>query len=188
MGITDKPTCERCLEKDKPATRILCDCEAIVHLRCRHLGHYFMGPGDYQNAPISKILHFVRSVGLLWVRNRGGSQQITDCRGARTAQGLPLIHSFIQAERSSILRWSSTFLTHFGPLYQTTRRHFLEDRTLHSQRCENLKSNDCSRLKAIPTTTPPQPPSPLRTCNIISVGISRMPLGLSRALQETHIM
>jgi hypothetical protein len=41
-------------------------------LRFRHLGHYFMEPGDYQDAPISKILHFIRSVGLLEGWNRGG--------------------------------------------------------------------------------------------------------------------
>jgi hypothetical protein len=45
MGLTDSPTCERCLEKDESATHILCDCEAIAYLRFRHLGHYFMEPG-----------------------------------------------------------------------------------------------------------------------------------------------
>jgi hypothetical protein len=47
MGLTDSPTCERCLEKDESATHILRDCEAIAYLRFRHLGHYFMEPGDY---------------------------------------------------------------------------------------------------------------------------------------------
>jgi hypothetical protein len=65
MGLTDSPICERCLEKEESATHILCDCEAIAYLRFRPLGHYFMGPGDYQDAPISQILHFIRSVGLL---------------------------------------------------------------------------------------------------------------------------
>jgi hypothetical protein len=65
MGLTDSPTCEMCLEKDEAATHILCDCEAIAYLRFRHQGHYFMEPGDYQDAPVSKILHFIRSVGLL---------------------------------------------------------------------------------------------------------------------------
>jgi hypothetical protein len=46
-------------------THILCECEAIAYLRFRHLGHYFMEPGDCQDAPVSKILHFIRSVGLL---------------------------------------------------------------------------------------------------------------------------
>jgi hypothetical protein len=59
MGLTESPTCERCLEKDESATHIVCNCEAIAYLRFRHLGHYFMKPGDYQDTPISKILHFI---------------------------------------------------------------------------------------------------------------------------------
>jgi hypothetical protein len=65
MGLTQSPTSERCLGKDESATHILCDCEAIACLRFRHLGHYFMEPGDYQDSPVSKTLHFIRGVGLL---------------------------------------------------------------------------------------------------------------------------
>jgi hypothetical protein len=43
--------CERYLEEDEPATHILCDSEAIAYLRVCHLGHYFMEPGDYYDAP-----------------------------------------------------------------------------------------------------------------------------------------
>jgi hypothetical protein len=43
LGLTDDPTCERCLEKDESATHILCDCEAIAYLRFRHLGKFFYG-------------------------------------------------------------------------------------------------------------------------------------------------
>jgi hypothetical protein len=32
MGLTDDPTCDRCLEEDESATHILCDCEAIANL------------------------------------------------------------------------------------------------------------------------------------------------------------
>jgi hypothetical protein len=39
MGLTESPTCERCLEKDESATDILCEHEAIDYLRLRHLGH-----------------------------------------------------------------------------------------------------------------------------------------------------
>jgi hypothetical protein len=52
MGLTNSPTCERCLEKDESATHILWHCEALAYLRFRHLGHYFMEPGDYQDAPV----------------------------------------------------------------------------------------------------------------------------------------
>jgi hypothetical protein len=65
MGLTNGPTFERCLEKDESAAYILCDCEAIAYLRFRHLCHYFMKPGDYQDTPVSKIPHFIQSVGLL---------------------------------------------------------------------------------------------------------------------------
>jgi hypothetical protein len=37
LGLTDDPICERCLE-DESATYILCDCEAVAHVRFRHLG------------------------------------------------------------------------------------------------------------------------------------------------------
>jgi hypothetical protein len=46
-------------------THILCDCEAIVYLRFRHLGQFFMVPSDYYDAPINKVLHFIWNVGLI---------------------------------------------------------------------------------------------------------------------------
>jgi hypothetical protein len=56
LGLTDDPTCERCLQED---------CEAIAHLRFRHLGQLFMEPSDFDDTPIFKVLHFIRSVGLI---------------------------------------------------------------------------------------------------------------------------
>jgi hypothetical protein len=47
MGLTNNPTCERCLEKDDSATHVLCDYEAMAYLWFRHLAHYFIEPGDY---------------------------------------------------------------------------------------------------------------------------------------------
>jgi hypothetical protein len=64
LGLINDPTCERCLEADKSATHVLCDCEVIAHLRFRHLGQFFMERDDIYDAPISKVLHFIRSVGL----------------------------------------------------------------------------------------------------------------------------
>jgi hypothetical protein len=64
MELTDDPICERCPE-DETATHILCDCKTIAYLRFRHLGQYFSEPSDYYDAPISKVLHFFRSVGLI---------------------------------------------------------------------------------------------------------------------------
>jgi hypothetical protein len=53
-----------CLKKEESATYILCDCEAIAYLRVRHMGHYFMEPRNYYDAPIRKVLHFMWNVGM----------------------------------------------------------------------------------------------------------------------------
>jgi hypothetical protein len=65
LGLTDDPICERCLEEDESATYLLCDCEAIAYLRFRHLGQFSREPSDYYDAPIYKVLHFIRDVGLI---------------------------------------------------------------------------------------------------------------------------
>jgi hypothetical protein len=74
LGLTDNPTCERCLEKDESVTHISCDCEAIAYLRFRHLGQFFMEPSDYYDAIINKVLHFIRSVGLIKGYSKGEAQ------------------------------------------------------------------------------------------------------------------
>jgi hypothetical protein len=65
IGLTDDAICERCREKDESATHILCDCEAVAHVRFRHLGQFVMEPSDYYDAPIDKVLHSIRGVGLI---------------------------------------------------------------------------------------------------------------------------
>jgi hypothetical protein len=65
LGLTDDRTCEWCLEEDESATQVLCDCEAIAHLRFRHLGQFFTDPSDYYDVSISKVLHSIRSVRLI---------------------------------------------------------------------------------------------------------------------------
>jgi hypothetical protein len=67
LRLTDDPTCLRCLEEVESATHILCDCEAIAYLRFRHLGQFFMEPSDYYDAPVNRVLHFMRSVRLIKV-------------------------------------------------------------------------------------------------------------------------
>jgi hypothetical protein len=64
MGLMNDPICKRCLEADESATHVLCDCKALAYLRFRHLGQFFMEPGDFYDVPIGKVLHFIRSVGL----------------------------------------------------------------------------------------------------------------------------
>jgi hypothetical protein len=66
LGLTDDPTCERCMQEDESATHILCDCETIAHLRFCHLGQFFTEPSDFYDAPIFRVLHFIRSVELIW--------------------------------------------------------------------------------------------------------------------------
>jgi hypothetical protein len=116
MRLRNSPTCKRCLEKDEWATHILCDCEAIAYLRFRHLGHYFMEPGDYQDTPVRKILHFIRSVGLLEGWNRGGYTTDLErwwCKGQSKAYPLR-IHSFIWSNApSSQLCQKESCVTYF---------------------------------------------------------------------------
>jgi hypothetical protein len=50
-GIDRGPTCERCLEKDKSATHILCHSETTAYLRFRHPGQFLMGPSDSMVPP-----------------------------------------------------------------------------------------------------------------------------------------
>jgi hypothetical protein len=65
LGLSNSPTCDRCQKVNETATHILCECEALAYLRFRHLGRYFMEPSDYLDVPMYKILHSIRSAGLL---------------------------------------------------------------------------------------------------------------------------
>jgi hypothetical protein len=67
LGLADEPFAKGASEKmNQPHIRgILCNCEAIVYLRFRHLGQFFMVPSDYYDAPIYKVLHFIRGAGLI---------------------------------------------------------------------------------------------------------------------------
>jgi hypothetical protein len=65
LVLTDETICERCLKEDESATHVLCYCEAIAHLRFRHLGQFSTEPGDYYDALVRMVLQFVRSAGLI---------------------------------------------------------------------------------------------------------------------------
>jgi len=43
---------------------VVCDCDTLATLRCRHLSHRIVLPGDLQEIFISRILYFVQNVGL----------------------------------------------------------------------------------------------------------------------------
>jgi hypothetical protein len=97
LGLTDDPTCERCLQEDESVTHILCDCEAIAYLRFRHLCQFFIESSDYYDAPINKILHFIRSLGLIKGKSKGEAQQIIEGRGARAGSLWPTPYAFIHS-------------------------------------------------------------------------------------------
>ena len=42
LGMLDSPRCDRCHQVFETASHILCDCEALVVLRFRHLSHSFL--------------------------------------------------------------------------------------------------------------------------------------------------
>jgi hypothetical protein len=65
MGLVDSPNCDKCKQASETASNVLCECEALAVLRFRDLGHHFLKPGDCTDISISKVLHFVQSVGLL---------------------------------------------------------------------------------------------------------------------------
>jgi hypothetical protein len=56
LGLTDGPTCKKCVGKDESAIHALCDCETIAYLRFHHLGQFFMEPNDTDDTPINKAL------------------------------------------------------------------------------------------------------------------------------------
>jgi hypothetical protein len=60
--------------KLESATHVLCDCEATAYLRFRRLGQFIMEPNDYYDAPINKILHFIRGIRSIQSESKGAAQ------------------------------------------------------------------------------------------------------------------
>lgn len=65
LGVIDSPRCDRCKQALETASRVLCDCEALVALRFRLLRYHFLKLGDFADISVSKVLHFVQRTGLL---------------------------------------------------------------------------------------------------------------------------
>jgi hypothetical protein len=55
--LVDSAGCDGCKQAPKMASHVLCDCEAIAVVRCRHLGCYFLKPGDFADISVSSVLH-----------------------------------------------------------------------------------------------------------------------------------
>jgi hypothetical protein len=65
LGLVDSRRWDKCKQASVIASHVLCDFEALALLKFKHLGHHFLKPGDFVKIFVSKILHFVQSVGLL---------------------------------------------------------------------------------------------------------------------------
>jgi hypothetical protein len=64
--------CRRCYHETLTASHVLCDCEALAHLRFRHSGRFFLKPGDYHEIPPSRILCFI-AISYQDIRMKHGS-------------------------------------------------------------------------------------------------------------------
>jgi hypothetical protein len=125
LRLMDSPICERCLEEDESATHILCDCEAIAHLRFRHPGQFFMEPGDYYGTPISQAVQFVRSAGFIkGKQNRSVMIALQGPVAARPSFSHTYIHTYIHIPVQAIdaPTFSDNRLTDDGEVVSPTRR------------------------------------------------------------------
>jgi hypothetical protein len=107
MGLTDDPSCERCLEEDESATHILCDCEAITNLRFRHLGQFFYGAKWLLWRPHKFHSKCRINKGLI---KRGSTIDHWRSRCKGRISGPPLIHTYIITHQllhsSSLIQYS----------------------------------------------------------------------------------
>jgi len=65
LGLINSPECDGCNQVSETASHVLCSCEGLARLRFRHLVWHFVKPGNFEDIPISSILHFVQGVGVL---------------------------------------------------------------------------------------------------------------------------
>jgi hypothetical protein len=65
LGLVNRPGYDGRKQAFGKISHVLCDCEAFVVLIFRHLGQHVLTAGDLADISVSKVLHIVRSVGLL---------------------------------------------------------------------------------------------------------------------------
>jgi hypothetical protein len=129
------------------AAHVLCDCEALVHLRFRHLGQFSMEPGYFYDVPIGKVLHLIRSVGLTKGKLEGkqNRSEMVAVLGPYEA-----LHTYIYTVEIH-WRFGGTCRLHLqGCGISRARKqresrwqaepYITEDRPLHNHPCENLRS------------------------------------------------
>jgi hypothetical protein len=92
LGLTDDPICQRWLEEYESA--ISC----VAHVIFRHLGQFFMKQSDYYDAPIYKVLHFIRVLGLIkgWIKKGKHNRSLNVAVQGLDFMANPLyIHTYI---------------------------------------------------------------------------------------------
>ena len=65
LELVDSPGRDTCKQASQMASHVLCDCEALVVLRLRHLGSHFFQAVNNANISVSNTVQFVQSVRLL---------------------------------------------------------------------------------------------------------------------------
>jgi hypothetical protein len=65
MELVDSPGCDGCKQAIEMTSRALCNSEAVAVLRFGQLCHHLSKLDGIANISLSKVLHFVQSVGLL---------------------------------------------------------------------------------------------------------------------------
>jgi len=67
MGLSNNPTCRKCVcgREEETSVHILCECEALASLRHAHLDSFYLDPEDIMNQSIGIIGNFSKGTGLL---------------------------------------------------------------------------------------------------------------------------
>jgi hypothetical protein len=65
MGLSDEPTYRKCGTEEETSVHILCECKALVSLRHRYLGSFFLNPEDVRVPGVGAIWNFAKGTGLL---------------------------------------------------------------------------------------------------------------------------
>jgi len=65
VELVDSPGCDRCTQANGKTSRVLCNSEAVAVLRFGKMCHQCSKLDGITNTSLSKVLHFVQSVGLL---------------------------------------------------------------------------------------------------------------------------
>jgi hypothetical protein len=65
MGLSNYPTCRKCGTEEETSVHVLCECEALVSLRHRYLGTFFLNPEDIRLLRAGAIWNFAKGTRLL---------------------------------------------------------------------------------------------------------------------------